>query len=105
MIPMRESVPHNQTTQRPPAYGKETQTAVVWACFPFIRSGQNHIARHSERRKKTRKTEKEVGRHRQGIDRPGVRQVPEGCGEERNMEETSCEIISSAPTTPALRDR
>ena len=26
--------------------------------FPFIRSGQNHVARHSERGKKTRQTEK-----------------------------------------------
>ena len=41
---------------------KETQTAVVWSCFPFIRSGQNHLARHSERGKKTRQTEEEVGR-------------------------------------------
>ena len=26
-----------------------TQTAVVWTCLPFIRFGQNHLARHSER--------------------------------------------------------
>ena len=31
---------------------KETQTAVVWICFPFISSGQNHLAKHSERGKK-----------------------------------------------------
>ena len=37
------------------------QTAVVWSCLPFIRSGQNHIARHSEREKKTRQTGEEVG--------------------------------------------
>ena len=30
--------------------------------FPFIRSGQNHLARHSGRGKKTRQTEEEVGR-------------------------------------------
>ena len=30
---------------------------------------------------KTRQTEKEVGRLHQGMDRPGVRQVPEGSGE------------------------
>ena len=35
---------------------------MVWSCFPFIRSGQNHLARHSERGKKTRQTEEEVGR-------------------------------------------
>ena len=27
---------------------------MVWSCFLFIRSGQNHLARHSERGKKTR---------------------------------------------------
>ena len=29
------------------------QTAVVWSCLPFIRFGQNHLARHSKRGKKT----------------------------------------------------
>ena len=36
------------------------QTAVVWSCLPFIRSGQNYIGRHSARGKKTRQTEEEV---------------------------------------------
>ena len=34
---------------------------MVWSCLPFIRSGQNHLARHSERGKKTRQTEEKVG--------------------------------------------
>ena len=46
---------------------------VVWSCFPFIRSGQNHLARQSDRGKKTRQTKEEVGRQHQGMDRPGVR--------------------------------
>ena len=71
----------NLTTRRPD-YRKETQTAVVWTCLSFIRSGQNHLARHSERGKKTRQTEEELGRQHQGMDRPGVRQVPEGSGEQ-----------------------
>ena len=41
---------------------KSRKTAAVWSCFPFIGSGQNHLARHSERGKKTRQTEEEVGR-------------------------------------------
>ena len=41
-----------------------------------------HLARHSERGKKTRQTEEEVGRQHQEMDRPGVRQVPEGSGEQ-----------------------
>ena len=57
------------------------------------------LARHSERGKKTRQTEEEVGRQHQGMDRPGVRQVPEGSGEQGKMEETGCEIICGAPTT------
>ena len=64
MLPMRKSMPrscrqldHTKIDDR-----KEMQTAVVWSCFPFIGSGQNHLARHSERRKKTRQTEEKVGR-------------------------------------------
>ena len=76
----------NWTTRRPPDDREGTQTAVVWSCFPFIRSGQNHLARHSEREKKTRQTEEEVGRQHQGMDRPGLRQVPEGSGERKNGE-------------------
>ena len=40
----------NRTTRKP---------EVVWTCLPFIRSGQYHLARHNEREKKTRQTEKE----------------------------------------------
>ena len=69
---------------------------MVGSCFPFIGSGQNHLARHSERGKKTRE---EVGRQQQGMDRPGVRQVPEGSGEQGKMEKTGCKIICGAPTT------
>ena len=60
---------------------------MVWSCLTLIRSGQNHLARHSETGEKTRQTEDEVGRQHQGMDRPGVRQVPEGSGEQGKMEE------------------
>ena len=95
----------NRTTRRLPDHRKETQTAVVWSYHPFIRSGQNHLARHSERGKKTRQTEEEVGGKHQGMDRPGVRQDPKGSGEQGGggMEETACEIICSAPTTLAVK--
>ena len=82
---------------------KKTQTAAVWTCLPFIRSGQNHLARRSERGKKTRKTEEEVGKQHQGMDKPGVRQVPEGSGELGKMEKTGCKIICGAPTTLAVK--
>ena len=69
------------TTRRTPDDRKETQTAMVWSCLPFIRPGQNHLVRRCEKGKKTRQTEEEVGRQHQGMDRPGVRQVPGGSGE------------------------
>ena len=50
-----------------------------------------------------RQTEKEVGRQHQGVDRPGVCKVPEGNGEQRKMEETDCEVIHGALTTPAVK--
>ena len=53
--------------------------------------------------KKTRQTEEEVGRQHQGIDRPGVRQVPEGSGEQGKMEKTGCEIICCAQMTFAVK--
>ena len=96
----------NWTTRRPLDHRKETQTAVVWSCFPFIRSGHNHLARHSDRGKKTRQTAEKVGRQHQGMDRPGVRQVPEGSGEHgekwRKLVAKSF-VVSQRPSR--LRDR
>ena len=93
----------NRTARRPPDHRKETQIDVVWTCLPFIRFCQNHLARYSEGGKKTRQTEKEVGRQHQEMVRPGVRQVPEGSGEHRKIEETGCEVICGAPTTSTVK--
>ena len=93
----------NRTTRSPHYHRKETQTTVVRTCLPFIRSGQNHLAKHSERGKKTRQTEEEVGRQHQGMGRPGVRQVPEGSGEQGKMKETGCEIICGASATLVVK--
>ena len=81
------------------------QTAVVHTYLPFIRTGQNHLARHSERGKKTRQTEEEVGRQHQGMDRPGVRQVPEGSGEQRKMEKTVVKSLVVPQQPSQLRNR
>ena len=51
----------------------------------------------------TRQTEEEVGRQHQGMDRPGVRKVPEGSGEQGKMEECGCEIICGTPTTLVVK--
>ena len=34
---------------------------------------------------------------------PGVHQVPEGCGEQRKLEETGCEVICGAQMTPTVK--
>ena len=68
-----------------------------------VRSGQNHLARHRKRGKKTRQTEEEVGRQHQGMGRPGVHEVPEGSGEQRKMEETGCEVTFGAPSAVVVK--
>ena len=91
--------------RRPPDDRKDTQTAVVRSCFPFIRSGQNHLARHSERGKKTRRTKEEVGRQHQGsyllITRSSA--SPRGQWRTGKMEKTGCKIICGAQTTLAIK--
>ena len=61
------------------------------------------ILQGTERGEKTRQTEEEVGRQHQGMDWPGVGQVPEGSGEQGKMEKTGCKIICGAPTTLAVK--
>ena len=51
---------------------------MVWSCLPFIRSGQNHLARHSERRKKTRRTEERGGKTTSGNGQAWSSPSPKG---------------------------
>ena len=61
MLPTRKSLPRSSRQfWRPPDHCKETQTAVVWTCLSFIRSGQIHLTRHSESGKKTRQTSRKT---------------------------------------------
>ena len=74
----------NRTTRRPPDHLKETQTAVVWLCLPYIRSDKNHLAGQGTAEGGRRQgRQEEMGRQHQGIDKPGVRQVQEGSGERK----------------------
>ena len=103
---MRKSIPRSsRQSDHMKIYDhhKETHTAAVQSCLLFIRPGKNHLARHSERGKKTRQTEEEVGRQHQGMDRPGVHKVPEGSVELGKMEETGCKIICGAPATLVVK--
>ena len=51
----------------------------------------------------TRRTKEEVGSQHQGMDRPGVRQVPEGSEEQGKMEKTGSKIICGAPVTLVVK--
>ena len=67
----------NRTTRRPD-HRKDTQTEVVWTCHPFIKSGRNLLARHSERGKKIRQTEKRGGKTTSGNGQAWSSPSPEG---------------------------
>ena len=64
---------------------------------------KRHLARHSERGKKTRKTEEEVGRQHQGMDRPEFGRSQRAVENRKKMEETGCETICGAPTILAIK--
>ena len=44
-----------------------------------------------------------MGRQHQGMDWPGVREVPEGSEEQGKMEKTGCKIICGATMTLAVK--
>ena len=44
-----------------------------------------------------------MGRQHQVMDRPAVRKVPEGSGEQDKVEKTGCKIVCGAPTTFAVK--
>ena len=74
------------------------QTAVVWSCLPFTRSGQNLLARHSERGKKTRQRKRWEDNIREwtGLEFGKSQRAVENRGKWRNL---VCKIIFGAPVT------
>ena len=92
----------NRTTRRPPDDRKETQTVVLWSCFPFIRSGKNHLARHSERGKKTRQTEKGGGKTPSENGQAWSSLSPRGQWRTGENGEKVCKIICGTPKTLAV---
>ena len=47
--------------------------------------------------------QRKLGRRHLGMDKPRVRQIPEGSGEQGKMEKTGCEIICGSPTTLVVK--
>ena len=95
-----QNLADNRTTQRPPDHREQTQTAVVWTCLPFIRSGHNHLARHSERGKKVhRKRGGKTSGNGQAWSSPSPREQ----WRTEKLEETGCEVICGAPITQMVK--
>ena len=61
------------------------------------------ILQGTEKGEEDKADREKAGRQHQGMDRPGVRQVPESSGEQGKMEETGCEIICGAQMTLAVK--
>ena len=76
--------------------------SLVTSIYLYAHGSRTLTTELSERVKNTRQTEKQVWRQHQGMDKPGVRQVPGGSRERRKIEET-CEVICGGPTTPAAK--
>ena len=87
----------NGTTRRPPDHCRKLQW---YGHISRSWSGQNHLTRHGERGKKTRHTEEEVVRQHQGMDRPGVRQVPDGSREQGKWRK----LVAKSSTTRAVKE-
>ena len=76
---------------------------MIWTCFPFTRSVQIHLARHSERGKKTKQTEErweDSTREWTGLE---VAKSKRAVKNREKTEETGCIIICGGPTTLAVK--
>ena len=100
----------NRTTRRPPDHRKETQTAVVWTCLLLIRSGQNHLARHSERGEVDKADRGRGGETTSGNGQAWSSASPrrqwrtgENGGKKKEKKKTGREIICGALTTLAVK--
>ena len=61
--------------ERTPDPGQEKETKMVWPCFKVVWFSKDNPTGHSERTKKKRQTEEEVGRQYQRVDRNGLCQL------------------------------
>ena len=58
-----------------PDPGQETKAKIVWPCLKVFWFSKDNPTGHSERKKKKRQTEEEVGRQYQRLDRNGLCQL------------------------------
>ena len=76
---------------------------MVWPHLMIIWHSEDNSARDSERGKKERKTEEEMGRYHQGMDGNGVRRFSEGSGRQGKIERYCCNVIFGVPKTSKVK--
>ena len=72
MLPMRKFAERSKQlleNRRTPDAGQEAKAKMVWPCFKVFWFSKDNPTGHSERKKKKRQTEEEVGRQYQRVDR------------------------------------
>ena len=89
------SVEHN--------HGEETETQMVWLYLKILWYGEGNSAGDSERSKKERTTEEEMGRKHRGMDRNWVWRFPEGNRRQGKAERYVYSVICGAPTTVKVK--
>ena len=72
---------------------------MVWPHLQIIWHDKHCSAEDSERSKKERKTEEELGIKYQGMDMNGVWRFPEDKGRQGKVERYCCNVVCGAPTT------
>ena len=92
----------NRTTRRPPDHGKETQTAVIWSCFPFFKPGKAQWKGEED------KADRGIGGKRtSGNGQASSSARPRGqrrTGENGEEKKNGYKIICGALTTLAVRN-
>ena len=93
------NIHYNQHAWCLPNHGEETETQTVWPHLKILWHGKDNSAGDSERSKKERKTEEEIWRWHQGMDRTGVWRFPEGSRRQGKVKRYCCNIVYGALTT------
>ena len=76
---------------------------MVWPHLKILWHGEDNSAGDSEMNKKERKTEEEMIRQHQGMDRNRVWRFPVGSGRQGRLERYCCSFICGAPTTSEVK--
>ena len=97
----------DRTTRRPSDHRKETQTAVVWSCLPFISSSGLADELHAilqgtvkggRRQGRQKKRREDTTREWAGLEFAKSQRAVEN--RRKKMEKTGCEVIRGTPTSP-----